>query len=156
MSIEENKAIARRFSRAWATDDLTTLDELAAPNFTASYAYFYSTHQKDSVQDLEEFKQAILAFQDEMTDLTLVSEDDIIAEDDKVVIRWTASGTYARDDFGFTDGSIVGKSVVWTGMTLYRIVDGKVVEEIGHEDYWAHPRQLGITPSGWKRRASTV
>lgn len=37
MSIEENKAIARRFIRAWDTDDPSILDELAAPDIRVSY-----------------------------------------------------------------------------------------------------------------------
>ena len=152
MSLDENKAIARRFLEAWAADDLAVIDELAAPNFFVSYSYFNRAHEKEAIEDLEEFKQAILAFQSTMSDLKLVSEDDIIAEGDKVVIRWTGRGTYAKDPFGFTDGSIMGKSVVWSGITIYRIVDGKVAEERGFEDdLGARMRQLGIVPTGWTR-----
>jgi predicted ester cyclase len=151
MSTDENKAIARRFLEAWATDDLSVIDELAAPNFTVSYPYFHDVHQKESLEGLEEFKQAIVAFQSTMSDLAIVSEDDIIAEDDKVVIRWTGRGTYIQDPFGLEGVSIIGKSVTWAGVSIYRIVDGKVVEEIGFEDYMTHMRQLGIVSTGWKQ-----
>jgi len=152
MSTEDNKAIARRFLEAWGTADLSIIDELAAPNFTVSYPYFHSTHEKDTLEDLEEFKQAILQLHSGMSNLGLVSEDDIIAEGDKVVISWTASGTYTQDFLGLEDGaSIIGKSVVWSGITIYQIVDGKVVSEYGHEDSSAHIRQLGLVPAGWKQ-----
>jgi predicted ester cyclase len=152
MSTDDNKIIARRFQEAWGTADLSVIDELAAPNFTASYPYFQYTHGKDSLEDLEEFKQAILRLHSEMSNLTLVSEDDVIAEGDKVVIRWTASGTCTQDIFELVDGSsIIGKSIVWSGITIFQIVDGKVVAEIGQEDSWGPLRQLGIVPTGWKQ-----
>lgn len=117
MSTDDNKAIARRFLEAWAADDLAVIDELAAPNFTVSYPYFQSTHGKEALEDLEEFKQAILTFQSQMSNLTLVSVDDIIAEGDKVVIRWTGSGTYAQDPPGLETGclSLVSR---WSGQAL--------------------------------------
>jgi predicted ester cyclase len=152
MSTEENKAIARRFVECRFTADLSILDELAAPNFTVSYPYFQYTHGKDTLEDLEEFKQAILRLHSQMSDLAAVSEDDVIAEGDKVVFRWTASGTLTQDIFGLVDGSsLIGKSIVWSGITIFQIVDGKVVAEIGQEDYWGPQRQLGIVPTGWTR-----
>jgi steroid delta-isomerase-like uncharacterized protein len=142
MSLEDNKAIARRFLEVWGQGGLEIVDELAAPTLTVSY----SSLEEPLVGPLA-FKQALTAFHAQMGDLALVSEDDIIAEGDKVVIRWTARGTYIQDVEGVVGVSLIGQQVVWTGITIFHIVDGKVVEEISEEDLSDHWRQLGLVPT---------
>jgi predicted ester cyclase len=45
--------------------------------------------------------------------------EDIIAEGDKVVVRWSCGGTF----------TVIGKKITQTGITIYRIADGRIVEE---------------------------
>jgi len=66
-----------------------------------------------------------------------------IAEDDKVVIRWGFSGTHQGSLLGIP---ATGKKVKWTGITIYQIVDGKVIEERGEEDFLGFFRQIGLVP----------
>ncbi len=79
-----------------------------------------------------------LAFPD--SDLQIEEE---IAEADKVVIRWIFSGTHQGSLLGIP---ATGKKVRWTGITIYRIVDGKVLEERGEEDFLGFFRQIGLVP----------
>jgi steroid delta-isomerase-like uncharacterized protein len=130
MSLEENKAIARRFLNLWGQGDLALVDELATPTFKVFYPYL-----SEPMVGLEAFKQHLQAFHAIVPDATLVSEDEIIAEGDKVVIRWTARGTYATEMERFPAAALTGKQVTWTGISIFQIVDGKVVEERGEEDY---------------------
>lgn len=149
MSTEENKAIARRFSQeVWVEGNLASLEELAAPNITVYYPYL-----KQPIHGLEAFKQALLGFHAYLSNHAQLSEDDIIAEGDKVVISWTASSTYT-DVFEKHWGkpTMAGKRVVWTGISIFLIVAGKVVEEKGWEDERPHLRNLGLVP----RKASAV
>jgi predicted ester cyclase len=40
-----------------------------------------------------------------------------------------------------------GKPVTWTGITIYRLADGKIVEEKGKEDSLGLMQQLGAIPA---------
>ena len=59
-----------------------------------------------------------------------VTTDDIITEGDKVVIRWTVTGTHQAELMGIPPS---GKQTTWTGITIYRFIEGKIVES-----WWAY------------------
>ena len=61
-----------------------------------------------------------------------------IAEGDKVVMRFTSKGTREGEFIGIAP---TGKQVSWTGITIDRIEDGKIVES------WADWDLLGLLPS---------
>ena len=52
--------------------------------------------------------------------------DDLIAEGDKVVVRSTFSGTHKGEFMGITP---TGKKITTTAINIYRITDGKLIEE---------------------------
>ena len=56
--------------------------------------------------------------------------EQIIAEDDKVVLRWTIRGTHSGE-FWTPEGTVspTGKSIELTSIVIYRVADGKIVEE---------------------------
>lgn len=68
--------------------------------------------------------------------------DDVVAAGDKVVIRWTASGRHIRP-FGLYPPS--GQQVTWTGMTIYRMANGQIVEAWTNRDDLTFLKQLGAT-----------
>ena len=86
------------------------------------------------------FRQVMEGFRSAFPDSDLCIEEEI-AEDDKVVIRWNFSGTHQGNLLGIP---ATGKKVSWTGITIYRIVDGKVEEERGEEDFLGFFRQIGL------------
>jgi len=59
-----------------------------------------------------------------------VTTENIIAEGDKVAIRWTVNGTHQGELMGIP---ATGIPVTFTGMTIYRFADGKIVE-----NWWAY------------------
>jgi steroid delta-isomerase-like uncharacterized protein len=75
------------------------------------------------------YKQVALIYLSAFPDMR-VTTDDIIAEGDKVVIRWTANGTHQGELMGIPAS---GRKVTWTGMTINRFADGKIVE-----NWWAY------------------
>ena len=80
-------------------------------------------------------------------------EGDFIAEGDKVVARWKGVATQTG---AFGSIPATGKSATWTGISIFRIADGKVAEEIGEEDALSVFQQLGVVPpleQGGMRRA---
>jgi len=135
MSIQENKNIARRFIQIWGNGNLNIIDELAAPALSVQYPVLPQV-----IRGSQMFKQVMVGFRSAFPDSDLQIEEEI-AEDDKVVIRWSFSGTHQGSLLGIP---ATGKKVKWTGITIYQIVNGKVMEEKGEEDFLGFLRQIGV------------
>jgi steroid delta-isomerase-like uncharacterized protein len=73
------------------------------------------------------------------------SIEDLVAEGDKVVARWTARGTHTGDFQGLPPS---GKVATSSGITIFRIADGRIVEEWSESDMLGLLQQLGAIPSG--------
>jgi len=137
MSTQENRAIARRFIQVWGKGDLDIIDELAAPSLSVQYPAMPQV-----IRGSKAFRKVMENFRSAFPDSDLHIEEEI-AEDDKVVIRWIFSGTHQGGLLGIP---ATGKKVKWTGITIYQIVDGKVMEERGEEDFLGFFRQIGLVP----------
>ena len=70
--------------------------------------------------------------------------DDFIAEGDKVVVRWTSSGTQQGELMGIPP---TGKKFTATGIEIYRFEGGKIVEHWLESDMLGLLQQLGAIPS---------
>ncbi len=70
--------------------------------------------------------------------------EDIIVADDKVVVRFTRRGTHRAEFMGVAPS---GREVTWTGIDIFRIADGKIVEHWGNFDQLSMMQQLGAVPS---------
>ena len=137
---EANKAISRRFiEEAFTKGNLAVLDEIVAPGHTNS--------GPGSIPGLppgpEGSKQIVSVYRNAFPDLKL-TVNDVIAEGDKVVTRWTGTGTHK----GELPGGIpaTGKTSTVTGMGIDRIVNGKIVESWGIFDQLGMLTQLGLVP----------
>jgi len=137
MSTQENKNIARRFIQVWGDGDLDIIEELAAPSLSVQYPIMPQV-----VQGSKAFRKVMENFRSAFPDSELKIEEEI-AEGDKVVIRWSFSGTHQGILLHFPP---TGKRVKWTGITIYRIADGKIMEEKGEEDFLGFLRQIGSVP----------
>lgn len=94
-------------------------------------------------------------------DLELAVED-LVVEGDRVVLRWTARGTHSGPLFGVPP---TGATVALTGITIYRIEDGKVRRSWEVSDTLGLRRQLGLTFPGiltllprllWRKAATAL
>jgi predicted ester cyclase len=72
-----------------------------------------------------------------------VTIEDMVTEGDKVASRWTASGTHQGEFLGIRP---TGNHATWTGITIYRIADGKIVEAWWSKDVLALLQQLVVIP----------
>jgi predicted ester cyclase len=70
--------------------------------------------------------------------------EDQIAEGDKVVTRYTVSGTHQGEFFGVAP---TGKRITMSGIMVDRLEDGKMVEEWPEYDLLGVMRQLGAVPA---------
>lgn len=135
---EENKAVVRRFNELveeyWRTGDADAFDEVVAPDFVH--------HAPGLPPDLEGMKQALPMFRTAFPDMRL-TEEDVIAEGDKVADRVTVRGTHEGELMGIP---ATGKQVEFTETHIARIADGKVVERWGEWDVLGMMQQLGAVP----------
>ena len=134
MSTEENKEIVRSgVEDGWNKGNLSIFDELVDNNVV---------HHGNKTQGLEAFKQTISADMTAYPDLHMTIED-MIAEGDKVVVRYTFSGTQEGETQGIPP---TGKHVTVTGIFICRCADGKIVEEWENWDDLGVFKQLGMIP----------
>jgi predicted ester cyclase len=120
MSAEEkNKALVREFfEEAWGKGNVAAVDEFMAADFVE--------HPRPSTLSpgTEGMKQLIGAYRMAFPDLK-VALDDIFAEGEMVAFRWSVSGTHLGDWLGIPP---TANHVAATGITLFRVAFGKVVE----------------------------
>ena len=141
MSLEENKAIIQSFFEAINKHNLALLDKLMAPD--------YVDHALQ-LRGLEANKQALTLLYKGFTDWHETIEG-MIAEGDKVWVRFKGTGTHTGEyqEYLLSIGKITlaptGKKVTMTGVVIYRIVHGKIVEkESGVYDLLDFLKQLGL------------
>ncbi|MDR3712646.1 MAG: ester cyclase [Puia sp.] len=141
---ETNKAIVGRwFENFWGeTVDLGIVDELAAPDVLLQY----SLHEPRKGR--EELKAFMTGFRTAFPDLNFWGAADLIAEGDFVVGRWEGGGTHTGPAFNdFLAGALpanTGRRMHFTGTTVLRLENGKIVEEIGLDDGVTALSQLGL------------
>lgn len=90
-------------------------------------------------QGVEGVKLFFGMFRDALSDLD-VTLDEIVAEDDRVAIATTTTGTHTGDLMGIAP---TGRTLAVAGIDLVRIEDGKIVEHRGLTDTVGLLRQLG-------------
>lgn len=135
----ETKAITRRFlDEAFNGGNLGVVDELVAPQFVNHDAAL-----PEPTTGIEAAKASIAGYRDAFPDLRLTIEQQV-AEGEYVTTRWTARGTHQGDLFGMT---ATGKQATVTGITIDRIVDGKLVESWTNWDTLGLMQQLGVVPA---------
>lgn len=133
---EENKALARRSWEIVSQRDPDALEEV--------YAADSVLHEPDQdLQGLEEVKQYLSMYVSAFPDLN-ATVDDVIAEGDQVVTRWTLRGTHQGEIEEF--GPPTGRQIELEGLTLHRVEDGKIVEEWERYDNLSVLQQLGLVP----------
>ena len=138
MSLEENKAITRRFlDEIFAGGNLELVDELFAPNFV-----LHDPSVPQEVRGLEAMKQYITMYRTAYPDTHFTVEDQI-AEGDEVVTRWTGQGTHQGELMGIAP---TGNRVTVTGIEIDRISGGKIEETWVNYDALGMMQQLGIIP----------
>jgi len=139
MTTTDNKAIAQRWQEMFRSsqEDLSKLEEFLAPDFVS-----HST-PPGLAPGIEGVKQMVSIFQNAFPDMDAAIED-VVAEGDKVVVRFSATGTHQGEFFGIPP---TGKRIRSTGINIFRIANGKIVEHWNNADDLGLMQQLGVIPS---------
>jgi steroid delta-isomerase-like uncharacterized protein len=130
-----NKAVARRvFDEILNKQRYELYDQI----YTKDFVKHVDLHDETLAQEIEDGKGMGVMSSD-----LVMTVDDMIAEGDRVAIRYTGRGT-STGPLG--DLPATGKKVAVTGMTIYRLVDGKIAEEWTTYNMLEILRQLGYYP----------
>ena len=135
---EENKAVVRRaFEEVANKGDMTTVDEIIAPEYVRhDLAGGPDAHGPDGV------KLLIAGLRSAFPDLRTTIED-IFADGDRVVVRFTARGTQSGPFQGMAP---TGREAAWAGVNIYRVSGGRIRETWQLADGLGLLRQLGVAP----------
>jgi steroid delta-isomerase-like uncharacterized protein len=135
--LEENKALVRRwFEEVWNKGRAEAIDEMLA---TDGIAHGLSTDPGTSMLGPAGFKLVHEQFRGAFPDITVVVED-MIAEGDKVAARCSVRGKHTGDHLGV---AATNTPVDFTGISIVRIKDGKIVEGWNNFDFMRMNQQIG-------------
>jgi steroid delta-isomerase-like uncharacterized protein len=144
MGETQNKYVALRYFEEIMTGcNLGTLYELLTPDFV----FTLPTHPEPYVGP-DGFKDLVTMLHGCFPDFYIHAKD-MVASGDMVVTRWRGGGTHLGGAIHTIAGDVPasGRSFEIDGMSWHRIVDGRIVEVIGHEDTIGMFQQLGVMPS---------
>jgi predicted ester cyclase/ketosteroid isomerase-like protein len=128
--VEQNKRVVRRlYEEVFSNWNLAVIDELISPEFVG--------HEMPpgTPPGPEGFRQFYAGIRDGLPDVQLTVED-MIGERDRVVVRWRGRATHRGPFLGIP---ATGGPVSLTGIAIYRLSNGKVVER------WVEVDLLGVT-----------
>jgi steroid delta-isomerase-like uncharacterized protein len=133
------KELARRFTEdSWDKRSVAVLNEILSSQFVDHDAV------PGQGPGREGYTQMAGSFFTAFPDLRVRNED-VFAEGDKAVLRWTAEGTHRGELMGIP---ATGRRVRLKGMDIIRVADDKIVERWGEFDALGMMQQLGVVPSG--------
>jgi len=136
--LEENKALSRRFIEGYVRGDTEIVDKLLVPDFV-----FHDPSSKTGEVRAEDMKASIQWIHSAFPDAQVTIEDQV-AEGDKVVSRYTVSGTHRGKIMG---AAPTGKLVRHTGHQTDRISTGKIVESWTNWDALGLLQEIGAVPT---------
>ena len=136
MSAKRNVALIRHLYEEIDKGNEAVLEEVYAPSFVKHDAASASPSAPGLAGLKDGFQRFAAAFPESEHIL-----EDIVAAGDKVVVRVTGRGVHRGEYLGVTP---TGKRVRMSGIAIYRIADGKIVEEWSVSDRLTFHRQLGL------------
>ena len=129
-SIEENKALIRRFFNAIESGNFQVLDEIVAED--------YDDHLAGQTPGRETVKTYFAGLRSAFSDLTLPISA-IVAEGDRVAVLNSVRGTHRGEFIGLKP---TGRSIDAMAFQLYRIENGPLAEHWEVADFAKLMRQL--------------
>ena len=134
----ENKSLARRaMEELWTKGDLTVIDQLYSDD-----CVFHDLGSPEDIHGRDGLKQYARMYRTACPDLQCTVEE-IMAEGDKVALRWVSRGTHQGDLMGIAP---TGKQVTFRGIQMQRISEGKIEEEWAGFNTLGALQEIGAVP----------
>jgi predicted ester cyclase len=124
MSAEANKAMIRCMVEALNARDLMFIDHGFSPHFV-----LHTAVTPGWPQGLEDARQMFTTAPD-----IRVTIEDLVAEEEKVAVRWTFRGTHTGESPAHVPPT--GKPFTAVGIAIYRFAEGKIEEDWGVDALW--------------------
>ena len=142
-TIENKQIIGEWFNAIWGeTYNPIIIEKLAHPEMLMQYP-IHGKHQGHA-----NIKGMLDRLREAFPDLKFWIVGDIIAENDYVFGRWEGGGTHTGPEFSdLPAGTLLensGKKIHFTGMSIFKLENGKIVSEIGEEDALKAALQLEV------------
>jgi steroid delta-isomerase-like uncharacterized protein len=138
-AIEKNKELLRKaVEEVWNKGNFDNMKEMVSDDFVIHFS-----RPGEELRGPENVKQFYSSLREAFPDLHFEILNQV-AEEDKVVTHWTASGTHQGEFKGIP---ATGNKVTFTAMDIDRIVDGKAVECWSNVDELSLMQQLGVIPA---------
>jgi steroid delta-isomerase-like uncharacterized protein len=136
MSSEESKELVLRWFAELDRGNLDVVDELIAADYVD-----HNPALPNLPRGREGVRQYVRILKTAFPDAVHII-DDVIAEDNKVMTRVTARGTFLGDCIGYHP---TGRVVEISGIAVHRIENGRLIEHWAHADMAGFMHQLGAT-----------
>lgn len=130
MTTEEKKQLVKTFVELMTTHQSESFGRVLAED--------YYQHNPDVKQGLAGIQERTKQFESVFADVA-VTIDDIVAEDDKVVARFTWTGTHIGEFLGIP---ATHRKVSWAGTDWWRIANGKLAEHWDNVEWASLMQQL--------------
>ncbi len=145
---EVNKTIVRRLiEEVWNKGNLSLVDELFTPNYE-----HHDASSPDFGRGPESEKKRATLYRTAFPDLRVTIED-IIAEGETVMARWSCRGTHKGDLSGIAP---TGKQFTISGVSIARFSGSKMAEGYVNWDALGLMQQLGVVPELAKTKAAAA
>ena len=134
MPKESNVAVVRKFLEGWAKGDDSVIDELTSPGFV------HHIMGRGLDMDREALRRSMSSHS--IPDIVLTVED-FVADEDKVAVRITNSGTHMGQVLNVKP---TGNKVKFAEITVFHLKDGRITEDWSLVDRLGFFQQIGALP----------
>jgi steroid delta-isomerase-like uncharacterized protein len=139
MSEEAKRLFQRYFDEVTNKGRLDLVGEM----FADDYAHHDPANPDSAIGGVEDVKFHLMALRNAFPDVKF-SVEQMIANGDDILVRWSATLTHTGDYFGIPP---TGKAARITGMNYWRMADGKAIEGWVNRDDFGLLQQIGVIPT---------
>lgn len=138
MPVTNDTIVRRLYDQVWSIGNLDAVDQVCAPNIIL--------HESNSPADrhgTQEYKELAAMYRSAFPDLR-TNVEDIIAQGDKLVVRWSARGTQEGDLMGIPP---THRQINFRGVDIFRFYSGKIQEQWINYNALSAFHQMGAIPA---------
>jgi steroid delta-isomerase-like uncharacterized protein len=136
--IENNKRLVRRLvEEIWNQGNLDVIDEIVTSDYVR-----HDPGWPEEISGREGLREKLCSIRRAFGDLEVTVED-LIAESDRVVVRWRMKGTHQADFMGIMPTRL---DIALVGMSMHRMDNGQIAETWDGYDSLGLMQQLGVVP----------